>query len=143
MKIRSDFVTNSSSSSFIIAYKPLPEIDEATVKKYPFLANYHHLIESILFLEGEDTTKGDVFKTKEEYDKDFEYNYCLKDETIESTIEDDEYLAKKYNLAIEYLSKGFYILSKYVDTHTDYFNDLMSELAQDADNFVILEEGGQ
>lgn len=70
MKIRNDYVTNSSSSSYVIAYKSLPEIDEETLKKYPFLKNYGKLIETVLFTGGDnETNAGTVSRTKEEYDE--------------------------------------------------------------------------
>ena len=141
MKIRSDYVTNSSSSSYVIAYRSLPEFDAETLTKYPFLSNYGNLIEKVLFTAGDnDTTIGEVFKTKEEWDHHLlEFYYC---DTMKELFESEEYLEEDYNRAIEYLEKGFYILDKSVDYCDSYCSNMLYELAKDKDNFVILEENG-
>ena len=141
MKIRSDYVTNSSSSSYVIAYRSLPEFDDETLMKYPFLKNYGKMIEKVLFTAGDnDTTEGEVARTKEEYDRWFLDNYSWKSTTIEELLEDDRWLKARYNKAIEYLEKGFNILSKNVDYNDEYCANMLDELAKDEENFVILED---
>lgn len=141
MKIRNDYVTNSSSSSYVIAYRNLPKFDEETIAKYPFLENYGKLIEKVLFTAGDnDTTEGEVARTKEEYDEWFISAYGWRKTTLEEIIAEDSYLAERYKKAIEYLNKGFNILSKDVDYSDDYCTNMLYELAKDPDNFVILED---
>jgi hypothetical protein len=141
MKIRSDYVTNSSSSSYVIAYRNLPEFDDETLAKYPFLKNYGKMIEKVLFAAGDnDTTEGEVARTKEEYDKWFLDRYSWKNTTIEEFLADDKYLTTRYNKAIEYLNKGFNILCKDVDYNDEYCTNMLYELAKDEENFVILED---
>lgn len=140
MKIRSDFVTNSSSSSYVIAYKNVTNIDDETLIKYPFLKNYGNLIEKVLFTAGDnDTSKGKSFSSKEEYDKYFINNYEWNDyQTIEKILEDDDYLVDAYNKAIQALNNGFNILIKDVDHNDTYCSNIINSLAEDTENFIIL-----
>ena len=143
MKIRLDYVTNSSSSSYLIAYRKLPEFDDETLHKYPFLEYYGNIIEKVLFTEGDDDTDaGEVFRTKEEYDTYIVAEYGWRDKnTVEKILEDDDYFVGTYNEAIKYLEKGFNILEKCVDYSDSFCHNIIRALAADRENFVILEDG--
>ena len=142
MKIRSDFVTNSSSSSFVIAYRALPEFDEETIGKYPFLKNYGNLIEKVLFTAGDnETSAGEVFATKEEWDEHIIDYYGWREvNTVEKILENEIYLKERYDLAVSYLTNGFKILEKRVDYGDSYCENMIRELANDTENFIILED---
>lgn len=133
MKIKTDFITNSSSSSFIIAMQGTVEVDDETLKRYPFIAKHMELISKILL-------SGDTFSSVKELDEYFLDQYAWGDiDTIEKVLE-DSYQAPLYNKCKEMLEKGFLIFEKCVEySETEITNILYS--LEDDETFIILEGG--
>lgn len=136
MKIRTDFVTNSSSSSFILAYKKVPDKHIAIDDKY--IETYQDRVkELILRVEGCETSLATVVKNKKDLEKYFIEMYGYDGENLEQVLEDD-YYKSQYDFVLDYLNKGYVIMYKSIDYNDSEGYDLVDDLA-DGDNFIVLD----
>ena len=86
MKIRTGFVSNSSSSSFIVAYDR--ELPKVTVK-----VSLDSLIEHVL-------------KTKEDLDSFFMEEYAYGEDSLEELLEGDSYYKENYEDMLKAIEAG-------------------------------------
>lgn len=141
MKIRLDFVTNSSSSSYIVAFKNGYDFDEETLKKYPFLKHYNGEMDRITnYLLNQDCCSDTSFdfeiNTKEELD-----NFCIKyycwDQPLEDWIKDN---VDFYNKMKELIEKKYSIFKINIDYNDSYLYNEIDFLINSNDNRTILIE---
>ena len=140
MKIRLDYVTNSSSSSYIVAFKNEYDFDEETLKKYPFLKHYSGEMDRILHYLAKpnwsDTELDFEINTKEELD-DFCLEYYCWNQSLEEWIEDN---TDFYNQMKDLIEKNYSILKFDIDYSDDYLNEEIHNLTNSNDGRAVLIE---
>lgn len=133
MKIRSDFVTNSSSSSYVLAYKGLDT-------PHPSIKSLNKMIEIVLFSDGGyETTRGEKVRTIDELDSYMVDTYGYSDlNTIDKLLAADSYAKKIHTECVKALNEGYTISDDYTITvlfkDVGYSDETLSALLHDIAN---------
>lgn len=133
MKIRSDFVTNSSSSSYVIAYKGLNT-------PHPSIKSLNKMIEIVLFSDGGyETTRGEKVRTIDELDSYMVDTYGYSDlNTIDKLLSADSYSKKIHTECVKALNEGYTILFKDVGYSDETLSALLHDIANEDIGVKIL-----
>jgi len=132
LKVRQDFITNSSSSSFVIMYKTMPEVDKQVLEQYPYIKNYVKLLEKALIGDSENIT------TIEELKEYFFSRYGWGCKNLTEMFEDQDYLLEEYNKYKEKIQENYNITFKEVDYNDEHTSEMLKSL-HDGENFIVEE----
>lgn len=143
MKIRLDFVTNSSSSCFIIAYKELPTLDDETVKKYPYLKLILNDFLARVITGGEYKWREEdpvVFESVDDLNDWIEEKYVYSRYTLAEYLKENPYLKEYYDNIKSYIDKGYTVIEKDIKYSEENTEEIIYALARAlGDDFVIVE----
>jgi hypothetical protein len=128
MKVRIGFVTNSSSSSYLIAYKMGEDQNTVAGKKIQKVMN------AIFDATGCDTSKATTCNIKEEFEEFILKRYYV--ESLEELYAEDEDMKDHIDKAKKYLEDGYILAYKNIG-YDDGLCEIISSLEDE--DFVILE----
>jgi len=138
MKIRQGFVTNSSSSSFVLAVKQLPEVDEEVAKSHPVLKYVYKMV--IDTIEGK---SDDVVRTLAEYDKFISGKvygrYATALDALIYEYDDEEGGKKLYAERAAVFNKGYTLYYLDIEYSDESLADMLRAMS-DGEN-ILFEEG--
>lgn len=116
MKIRHGFISNSSSSSFIIAIRNI----NSEIENLPNWAK--KVVNSLL-----NSLQVETITNKEELEKYIIDRHGF-DETLEELLEDDFYAKDLYGVMLKAIESGYMIKDIEVDSNDEYRNEFFSSL---------------
>lgn len=142
MKIRMGFVTNSSSSSFIIAYKDLTSSSETSKSDQKYLNTLMRILEERLQFTNEDwcdTDEGTIFKSESEIKNYWLERYVYSDMSLDEYFKQYPDQKELYDNIIKNLKNGYRVIIKEVGNFDDDFREFVKELIDDK-NVILIEE---